>query len=373
MVSNSEGFGTLAELLSKQDKALDVPIVSLEASQPWNQSSLLGPTAEGLGTSPDKTRRRRRRRRHRRLFTTATAKIGIPTGKDLIGSSEVPSLLGVSPFVSRYELWLRKTGRAPETTGTSSEAIDFGRALEPTIRILASQKLGMRFQRPRRAYIACEIRICAHPDGVTRHAVLEVKTSGLTGPIAQGWTEDDIPIWVAAQVQTQLALSGKREGFVAALLGGKGLVIYNVQPSPEFEEILYEEALKFWESVYKDTPPEPELDKLTSSTLIHNLRRRDEVTIVDDETIAHMLSQYHLIAANMRELEQQKEELKKKILLAIGDNRGIRAGDYEATVTRYSSSVFDTKRFKLEHPELASAYQVTRSYARLDVRSVATH
>lgn len=373
MASNSEGVRALAELVSKQDKATDIPVVCLEASQPWHQGSLIGSASEGISASSYKTRRRRRRRCHRRLFTTATAKIGIPAGKDLIGSSEVPSLLGISPFVSRYELWLRKTGRAPETASSASEAIDFGRALEPAIRILAGQKLGIRFQRPRRAYIAREIRICAHPDGVTSHAVLEVKTSGITGPIAHGWTDDDIPIWVAAQVQTQLALSRKREGFVAALLGGKGLVIYNVQPSAEFEEILYEEAMKFWNCVYKDTPPEPELDKLASSTLMHNLRRRDDVTIVDDETVAEMLAQYHHIAANLRELENQKEELKKKILLAIGDYRGIRAGDYEALITRYSSTVFDTKRFKLEHPQLASAYQLTRSYARLDVRSVATH
>ena len=75
------------------------------------------------------------------------------------------------------------------------------------------------------------------------------------------------------------------------------------------------------------------------------------------------------------ELKRMKEELEAEITAAedeiksiMGDEETLFAGAFKVTWTPYTSSRFDSTRFKKDHAELAAAYTKTTTTRRFSVR-----
>ena len=75
------------------------------------------------------------------------------------------------------------------------------------------------------------------------------------------------------------------------------------------------------------------------------------------------------------ELKRMKEELEAEITSmedeikqVMGDEETLLAGAFKVTWTPYTSTRFDSARFKKEHAELAEAYTKTTTACRFSVR-----
>ena len=75
------------------------------------------------------------------------------------------------------------------------------------------------------------------------------------------------------------------------------------------------------------------------------------------------------------ELKRMKEELEAEIATmedeiksVMGDEETLLAGAFKVTWTPYTSSRFDSTRFKKDHAELAAAYTKTTTTRRFSVR-----
>ena len=75
------------------------------------------------------------------------------------------------------------------------------------------------------------------------------------------------------------------------------------------------------------------------------------------------------------ELKRMKEELEAEITSmedeikqVMGDEETLLAGAFKVTWTPYTSTRFDSARFKKEHAELAEAYTKTTTTRRFSVR-----
>ena len=75
------------------------------------------------------------------------------------------------------------------------------------------------------------------------------------------------------------------------------------------------------------------------------------------------------------ELKRLKEELEAEIAgmedeikAVMGDEETLLAGAFKVTWTPYTSSRFDSTRFKKDHTELAAAYTKTTTTRRFSVR-----
>ena len=75
------------------------------------------------------------------------------------------------------------------------------------------------------------------------------------------------------------------------------------------------------------------------------------------------------------ELKRLKEELEAEIAgmedeikAVMGDEETLLAGAFKVTWTPYTSSRFDSSRFKKDHAELAAAYTKTTTTRRFSVR-----
>ena len=78
---------------------------------------------------------------------------------------------------------------------------------------------------------------------------------------------------------------------------------------------------------------------------------------------------------NLLELKRMREELDNEITAAedaikavMGDEETLLAGAFKVTWTPYTTSRFDSTRFKKDHAELAAAYTKTTTTRRFSVR-----
>ena len=77
----------------------------------------------------------------------------------------------------------------------------------------------------------------------------------------------------------------------------------------------------------------------------------------------------------LMELKRMKEELEAEITAAedvikavMGDEQLLLAGAYKVSWTPFTTTRFDSTRFKKEHADLAAAYTKATTYRRFSVR-----
>ena len=89
-----------------------------------------------------------------------------------IGGSDIPIIMGISPFKTRFDLLLEKAG-LKENDFTGNEYTEYGNVLEPKIRDFINQNREDKFEEGK--YIETDIR--CHTDGINKEMVLEIKTT----------------------------------------------------------------------------------------------------------------------------------------------------------------------------------------------------
>lgn len=89
-----------------------------------------------------------------------------------IGGSDIPIIMGISPFKTRYELLLEKAG-LQEDTFEGNEYTEYGNIMEPKIREYINKTFDKQFAEGK--HINGDIR--CHTDGEDDDCILEIKTT----------------------------------------------------------------------------------------------------------------------------------------------------------------------------------------------------
>jgi putative phage-type endonuclease len=177
-----------------------------------------------------------------------------------LGGSEIPAVLGLSPFESRYSLWHRKAGLIAPVA--ESPEMEWGTRLEAAVcdkyRDVhelggAIQKAGTYRHIDRPWQIANPDRLISNFDG---HVIdlLEAKTS----PFGDKWGDaetDSVPVHVRAQVMWYLDTLGLKAGRVAVLISGLDYREYVIEYDPAEAQILRDGAVEFLATLDTGTPP----------------------------------------------------------------------------------------------------------------------
>lgn len=181
-----------------------------------------------------------------------------------IGGSDVAAVLGISPWLSRYELWAQKRGLLP-VEDREAEYLEAGRRLEPVIvdwyksvtNRYTATGAGM-LRHPERPYLIGNVDAVArdpaplvgdsHPWGV-----LECKNVSVFK--GKEWLER-APLHYQVQLQAYLAVTGYQWGSFAVLIGGNTFRWYDVERDEDFiRSVLYPSCETFWKLVQDGTPP----------------------------------------------------------------------------------------------------------------------
>ena len=207
--------------------------------------------------------------------------------KNKIGSSDAPAILGVDGYRNAYDVYLSKTQDLAEID--DNMAITIGNALEKSILDWAAGELKVSIRK--NCYRASGDGINAANLDATipafDDAVLEGKTSGIMHPTPEKelWGESgtiQVPDRVTVQVHHQMYCCGANRAFVAALIGGLGLRLYEIARNDDLIDILVEQINDFWiNHVLARIPPPAEF--YPSMDVIKRIRRVPEKVVALDD------------------------------------------------------------------------------------------
>lgn len=166
-------------------------------------------------------------------------------------ASETPAVLGVSPWVTPYQLWMERTGRAEVKVNA---AMRRGSELEPVART-AYEKLTGHVIEP---LVLVEGEYSASLDGITLAGdlIVEIKCpmKGRASQLWQAAEAKELPEHYGWQVQHQLMVAGAKLAHLWVFDGKQGLLLEVAARPDRWPEIqaAWDAFMKF---ITTDTPP----------------------------------------------------------------------------------------------------------------------
>tara|TARA_R110000824_G_scaffold137154_2_gene301211 strand:- start:10016 stop:10912 length:897 start_codon:yes stop_codon:yes gene_type:complete len=189
-----------------------------------------------------------------------------------VGGSDVPAILGISPFKSAADVFIEKTQKMKQIDNTAIEA---GHMLEPAVIDWAIKRVkkeeftwsSVNVRRTKTIVSSEGLEIAAHanldfmfiaePHG---RQVIEAKTTGLSKYWGTEGT-DEVPDYVLVQCLWQAIVADIHMVHVAVLIGDRGfqLKVFVIDPKDYEEEIeeIVSRVGKFWQkNVMEGVAPE---------------------------------------------------------------------------------------------------------------------
>lgn len=273
-----------------------------------------------------------------------------------IGGSDIPVIMGISTFRTRYQLLLEKAG-LEQTDFEGNRYTEYGNIMEPQIRdyVNAMGLRGGNFEPS--VLVNGDIR--CHTDGFNGQCVLEIKT---TSHIYE--TLDEYKVYLV-QLLKYMQENGVRWGLLA------------VYDRPEdFSPVFDEERLRVHEvdaERYKDLTAEinyeierfrADLVRLKENPLLSEADFQPPAIVeIGKEVIAleQKMAEFKAWEAQYKELKQKLfDEMTKYDVKSWEMPNGTRITRVDGTpATVETVAEFDTEKLKTEHPEMYEAYQKT--------------
>lgn len=217
-----------------------------------------------------------------------------------LGGSDLPIIMGDSPYMTAYQLWRQKVG-IDECNNETNFVQAKGHELEVIARNKYEIETGLEWK-PRIVVHAGFDFFRASLDGFNeqKNAIWECKYIGKDGfeEIKNGI----VPCKYRAQVQWQMFVTGAIENHLTAINDEHEIVTTIVKPDFDYMKKLALKAKEFWECVQEKRPPE--------------MSPKDKVEIKSHE-VKNMLIMYELKDSHLKKMKEELDELKTEIFKRI--------------------------------------------------------
>ncbi|MFY7948105.1 MAG: YqaJ viral recombinase family protein [Gemmatimonas sp.] len=248
--------------------------------------------------------------------------------RNYVGASDVPMLVGESPYGGPLDLWQQKIGLV---TVETTHAMQRGHIYEDaTVQEFGLLFPGFRFERAEtRAHPAGDFlratpdRIITTPSG--ERLICEVKqvTPHLKDRYGESGT-DDAPGYNLVQVQTQCEVFDLDAAFLLVNFGYE-LRHYFVRRDREIGQYIVEASHDFMQRVRAGIPPE-----VTSADTYEAITLRfagpTKETIAADEETAALVEEFAAVKAAKEAAKEREDEMRSLLAARIGRAYGIDAG-----------------------------------------------
>jgi putative phage-type endonuclease len=176
--------------------------------------------------------------------------------KALVTATDIPVLLGLSPYKCEADLADEKRGIAPETE--TNLRMRVGKALEDLIADEYERVTGYRTRRWAGLAVSKDIEwAAASPDRKRKGALVELKWTGSKSRFADGLPQD-----VEAQVAWQLGVTGYSHADVAILVNGDDVLVREVDADPALFANLVTVAADFRRRLAEGGPFSRDLNRI---------------------------------------------------------------------------------------------------------------
>lgn len=287
-----------------------------------------------------------------------------------IGGSDVGAIMGFNQYKSAYQVFLEKTGQYHEEI--DNEAVYFGNALEDFVAQEFAKRTGKKVRRLNKMLVHPEHDfMLANLDRVVvgERAVLECKTA--SEYVKEAWEGEEIPASYLCQVHHYLAVTGFEKAYIAVLVGGNKFIWKEIERDEEFIQILIDREKDFWENyVLKDIAPPIDGSDATNE-LIKKMYPHDDGTAImltkDDDVLLDAIDS---ISYEIKALEQQKKEYENKLKLKLESATEGHSQRHKVTFKTVVSNRIDSKRLKVEVPDVYEKFIKPSSSRRLTIKKL---
>jgi putative phage-type endonuclease len=252
-----------------------------------------------------------------------------------IGSSDAPAIVGLSPWQSPVDIYMRKRGLLAPQSGKQLTA---GHRLEDAVVQWAARDHGWKVQRCGKTLVhKTEPWIIASPDRFLvenrrRIAIVEAKTTGTAHDWGHEMT-DALPEYYRVQCQWQLTVVRSRQphielAYVPVLFfANREVKVYRVLHSPKLEAALVEACREFWfKHVVAGDPPElePASDPAVGKFLAAVFNEVGERVVQAPVEAAAWAKRLHHAQLAAKAAEDAAEEARNYLKAYVGNDKGIR-------------------------------------------------
>lgn len=287
-----------------------------------------------------------------------------------IGGSDVGAIMGFNQYKSAYQVFLEKTGQYHEEV--DNEAVYFGNALEDFVAQEFSKRTGKKVRRLNKMLVHPEHDfMLANLDRVVvgERAVLECKTA--SEYVKEAWEGEEIPASYLCQVHHYLAVTGFEKAYIAVLVGGNKFIWKEIERDEEFIQILIDREKDFWENhVLKDIAPPIDGSDATNE-LIKKMYPQDDGTAImltkDDDVLLDAIDS---ISSEIKALEEQKKEYENQLKLKLENATEGHSQRHKVTYKTVVSNRVDSKRLKVEVPDVYEKFIKPSSSRRLTIKKL---
>lgn len=302
-----------------------------------------------------------------------------------IGGSDIGTVCGVNPYSSPRMLYLQKTGQfdndimpSSYSSDASKERMLFGHILEPVVASEFERRSGKRivnvkatFQHNEYPWALANVDRFIVDENNVIIGVLECKTAGEY--LNSDWDTGDIPISYIYQLNWYLWITGLKYGCFACLVGGNKFHMIEVYRNEDLVAEMIQKADTFWNHNVKQLiPPDfigNEADKDLVNAENSEVVKNSEI-VVSDEEYDNTAVRIYQIKKQLKDLEAELLECSNKIKDKIGCNEICYT---PRTVIKWpgrSMTTVDSKRLKLEAPQIFGAYSRVTKYRALSVKLI---
>lgn len=283
-----------------------------------------------------------------------------------ITGSKVASILGISPYKSKWQLFAEMHGDIA-VENVSTTRMKMGSYAEVSMTQYCEKELGWnliegpengkfhpkypflwglvdRLQRNANKELSCVVEF-KNVDKFQRS--MWIDENGLITP----------PDYYQAQLYFYMQL-WDLPGRFFTVFGGNEPVVVDLPRNLEIEEFIIEECCKFWDDLQNDRYPEPDGSESCTQTLAKMFAGNDDKMIFGTQESLIAAQEYEQARQAEKEAEERKNLAGNKLRAAIGNHTGLVLPDGGKVTWKMSKDRlrFDEKRFTTENPELAKKY-----------------
>lgn len=263
-----------------------------------------------------------------------------------INSTEISSLFGCNPYISEYQLYIKKRNEADDIL-EENERMKWGNRLQDVIAngFAADNCVEIR---PMNEYLYDEdLRIGSSFDYQIlgeEPAILEIKNVDSL-VYSNSWTEDEAPPHIELQVQFQLLISGLKKAYICALVGGNKLQILEREYMPDVGNAILNKVKKFWA---RTEAPAPDFEK--DSDFIKSIYQYAEPnkSIIASERIELLATAYRDLNEKIKTYEGSIDAIKAEMLTIISDAEKVKGSFFtiSAGIVAESQVSFTRKSYR---------------------------
>lgn len=291
--------------------------------------------------------------------------------KNGIGGSDAAAVCGLNPYSSPMKVFLDKTKEDVEEE--DNESMRQGRDLEDYVARRFCEETGFKVRRSNYMYKSNKYPfMLADVDRllVGCDAGLECKTASAFN--ADKWADDNIPVHYYIQCQHYMAVTGKKEWYIAVLIMGKEFKYQKIERDEELIQnlIILEEV--FWKShVLSGQMPNPDGSKVCDEMLAEYFKRSKKDSSIQLVGFDEKLKRRKELDELIKKMETEKNEIDQYLKMYLGEYETAENDIYRVSWKNVVSSRLDTNRLKEEHPEIYKEYLRDSSYRKFTVKAAA--